>query len=106
MCDRLDEQAIKLTRYEQSHDSAGARRKHRRITQIGADIRDIDRMMHALSSRLLGVHEQQSNWSPCSYRPVILLGWRADPRLFEDAGDDLLTAAPAVPARREVWGNW
>ena len=34
LCDRLDEQAIKLTRYEQSHDSDGARRKHRRIKQI------------------------------------------------------------------------
>jgi hypothetical protein len=60
LCDRLDEQAIKLTRYEQSDDSAGARRKHRRIKQIGADIRDIDRMMHALRSRLGAQHEQQS----------------------------------------------
>jgi hypothetical protein len=52
----------KLVRYEQNHDSDGARRKRRRIKQIGADIRDIDRMMHALGSRLLGArHEQQSN---------------------------------------------
>jgi hypothetical protein len=61
-CDRLDEQAIKLVCDEQNHDSDGARRKRRRIKQIGADIRDIDRMMHALRSRLLGArHEQQSN---------------------------------------------
>ena len=62
LCDRLDEQAIKLVRYEQIHDSDGARRKRRRIKQIGADICDIDRMMHALRCRLLGArHEQQSN---------------------------------------------
>jgi hypothetical protein len=62
LCDRLDEQAIKLVRDEQNHDSDGAGRKRRRIKQIGADIRDIDRMMHALRSRLLGArHEQQPN---------------------------------------------
>lgn len=61
LCDRLDEQEIKLARYEDSHDTAGARRKRRRLKQIGADIRDIDRMMHALRSRLGAHHEQQSN---------------------------------------------
>lgn len=53
LCDRLDEQAIKLARHLRTRDSAGARRKRRRIKEIGADIRDIDLMMHALSSRLL-----------------------------------------------------
>jgi hypothetical protein len=62
LCNRLDEQAIKLARYERNQDSVGARRKHRRIKEIGADIRDIDRMMHALSRRLLG--SQQEHRSP------------------------------------------
>jgi hypothetical protein len=59
LCDRLDEQAIKLARHERRRVSAGVRRKHRRIKEIGADIRDIDRMMHALSSRLLESRQQQ-----------------------------------------------
>jgi hypothetical protein len=59
LCDRLDEQAIKLVRYEQNRDWNGARRKRRRIKQIGADIRDIDRMMRALRSRLLGARREQ-----------------------------------------------
>lgn len=49
LCNRLDEQAIKLARYERIQDSDGARRKRRRLKQIGADIRDIDRTMRALS---------------------------------------------------------
>jgi hypothetical protein len=59
LCDRLDEQAIKLVRYEQNRDWNGARRKRRRIKQIGADIRDIDRILRALRSRLLGARREQ-----------------------------------------------
>jgi hypothetical protein len=58
LCDRLDQQAVKLARYEHSRDSAGARRKRLRIKEIGAEIRDIDRMMQGLVGRLLG--EQRS----------------------------------------------
>jgi hypothetical protein len=58
LCNRLDQQAVKLARYEQGRDSAGARRKRLRIKEIGAEIRDIDRMMQVLMSRLLG--EQRS----------------------------------------------
>lgn len=54
LCDLLDEQAIKLGRYEHSHDTAGVRRKRRRIKEIGAEVRDIDRMIHGLTGRLLG----------------------------------------------------
>jgi hypothetical protein len=57
---RLDEQAIKLARYEQSRDSAGARRKRGRIKEIGAEIRDIDRMMQGLRVQLLGVEHKRS----------------------------------------------
>jgi hypothetical protein len=46
---------------QQSRDTAGARRKRMRIKQIGADIRDIDRMMHALRSRLGAQHDHPSN---------------------------------------------
>lgn len=62
LCDRLDAQAIQLAGYERKCNSAGVRRKRIRIKEIGADIRDVDRMMHALRSRLLGSqHGQQSN---------------------------------------------
>ena len=60
LCDRLDEQAIKLARYEQSRDSAGARRKRDRIKEIGAEIRDIDRMIQGLRVQLLGVEHKRS----------------------------------------------
>ena len=60
LCDRLDEQAIRLARYEHSRDSAGARRKRGRIKEIGAVIRDIDRMMHGLRVQLLGVEHERS----------------------------------------------
>jgi hypothetical protein len=60
LCDRLDEQALKLARYEQSRDSAGARRKRGRIKEIGADIRDIDCMMQGLGVQLLGVEHNRS----------------------------------------------
>ena len=53
LCDLLDEHAIKLVRAERSHDTAGVRRKRRRIKEIGAEIRDIDRMMLGLRARLL-----------------------------------------------------
>ena len=53
LCDHLDQQAVKLTRYEHRRDSNGARRKRLRIKEIGAEIRDIDRMMHGLTVRLL-----------------------------------------------------
>ena len=53
LCDRLDQQAVKLARYERSRDTGGARRKRGRIKEIGAEIRDIDRMLHTLKVRLL-----------------------------------------------------
>ena len=59
LCDRLDEQAVKLARYEHSRDSAGARRKRLRIKEIGAEIRDIDRMMQGLMGRLLGARRSR-----------------------------------------------
>jgi len=59
LCDLLDEQAIKLARYERSSDSAGNRRKWRQIKKIGAELGDLDRMMHALSVGLLGVQQER-----------------------------------------------
>ncbi len=53
LCDRLDQQAVKLVRDEQSRDSAGVRRKRLRIKEIGAEIRDIDRMVQRLTVHLL-----------------------------------------------------
>jgi hypothetical protein len=50
--DRVDVQTIKLARYERKRDSAGSRRKRQRIKEIGAEIRDIDRMMLGLRARL------------------------------------------------------
>lgn len=58
LCDGLDQQAVKLARYERSHDAAGARRRQR-IKEIGAEIRDIDRMIHALGDRLLAAETPQ-----------------------------------------------
>jgi hypothetical protein len=61
LCEGLDQQAAKLARYEQKRDSAAVRRKRLRIKEIGAEIRDIDRMTHTLSSRLLrSRHEHRS----------------------------------------------
>jgi|ERR1700722_1213162 hypothetical protein len=57
LCNRLDEQAIKLLGYQRNQDSDGARRKRRRIKEIGTEVRDIDRMMRALSGRLLGTRQ-------------------------------------------------
>jgi hypothetical protein len=59
LCDRLDQQAIKLARHEQNRDSAGARRKRLQIKEIGAEIRDIDRMMQRLRVQLLGVEHNR-----------------------------------------------
>jgi hypothetical protein len=59
LCDLLDEHAIKLNRCEQSHNTAGARRKRLRIKEIGAEIRDIDRMMVRLRARLLGADQRR-----------------------------------------------
>lgn len=59
LCDRLDQQAVKLGRYEQSRDSAGVRRKRLRIKEIGAEIRDIDRMMQRLTAQLLREAQKQ-----------------------------------------------
>ena len=59
LCDRLDEQAIKLAHCERSRDSAGARRKRLRIKEIGAEIRDIDRMVQGLMVRLLGDEQRR-----------------------------------------------
>lgn len=53
LCDRLDQQAVKLVRDEQSRDSAGVRRKRLRIKEIGAEIHDIDRMVRRLTVHLL-----------------------------------------------------
>ena len=61
LCERLDEQGIKLARYEQRRDSAGARRKRLRIKEIGTEIRDIDRMMQGLRVQLLGVEHKRSS---------------------------------------------
>jgi hypothetical protein len=54
LCDLLDEYAIKLGHAERSHDTAVVRRKRLRIKEIGAEVRDIDRMMHGLRGHLLG----------------------------------------------------
>ena len=59
LCDRLDQQAVRLARDERRHDSAGVRRKRLRIKEIGAEIGDIDRMLHTLGVRLLGVEQKQ-----------------------------------------------
>ena len=59
LCDRLDQQAVKLARYEHRRDSDGARRKRLRIKEIGAEIRDIDRMMQGLMGRLLGARRSR-----------------------------------------------
>jgi hypothetical protein len=53
LCDRLDQQAVKLARHERSRDSAGVRRKRLRIKEIGAEIRDIDRMVQSLTAQVL-----------------------------------------------------
>jgi hypothetical protein len=45
---------------ERGHDSAGARRKRLRINEIGAEIREIDRMMNALRVRLLWIRPEAS----------------------------------------------
>ena len=60
LCDRLDEQAIKLARYQRGHDCAGAQRKRLRIKQTGAQIREIDRMMEALRVGSLGAEPNQA----------------------------------------------
>jgi hypothetical protein len=61
LCERLDQQAVKLARCERSCDSAGVRRKRLRIKEIGAEIRDIDRMMQGLRVQLLGVEHKRSS---------------------------------------------
>ena len=59
LCDRLDQQAVKLARHERSRDSAGVRRKRLRIKEIGAEIRDIDRMVQRLTVQLLREAQKQ-----------------------------------------------
>ena len=59
LCDLLDEQAINLGRYERSHETAVVRRKRRRIKEIGAEVRDIDRMIHGLRGRLLDIEQKR-----------------------------------------------
>ena len=59
LCDRLDQQAVKLARYEHSRDSARARHKRLRIKEIGTEIRDIDRMMQQLTAQLLREAQKQ-----------------------------------------------
>jgi hypothetical protein len=63
LCDLLDEYAIKLGRAEQSHDTAVVRRKRLRIKEIGAEVRDIDRMMLGLRDHLLGLDRAQTSAS-------------------------------------------
>jgi hypothetical protein len=53
LCDRLDQQAARLAHYERHGDRPGSERKRRLIRALGAEIRDIDRMMHGLRVRLL-----------------------------------------------------
>ena len=52
VCDRLDEQAVKLARYERLRDTSSARRKRLRIKEIGAELREIDRMIGVLEFRM------------------------------------------------------
>ena len=59
LCDRLDEETTRLARYELSRDSFGARFSRQWIREIGTEIREIDRMTHALRVRLLGEPAQQ-----------------------------------------------
>jgi hypothetical protein len=54
LCELLDQQAIQLGRAERREDIAGVRSKRLQIKEIGAEVREIDRMMLALRSRLLG----------------------------------------------------
>jgi DNA-binding ferritin-like protein len=54
LCDHLDRQAERLARHERNRDSAGVRRKRLRIKEIGAEIRDIDRMVQRLTAQLIG----------------------------------------------------
>jgi hypothetical protein len=63
LCDLLDEYAIKLGCAEQSHDTAVVRRKRLRIKEIGAEIREIDRMMLGLRGHLLGLDRAQTSVS-------------------------------------------
>jgi hypothetical protein len=48
-----------LARYELSGDSFGARLSRQLMKEIGTEIREIDRMTHALRVRLLGEPAQQ-----------------------------------------------
>ena len=59
LCDHLDEQAVKLARCERSGDIVTLARNRQRIKDIGAEIRDIDRMLHSLQVRLLAVQRKQ-----------------------------------------------
>jgi hypothetical protein len=59
LCDRLDQQAVTLARHERGRDSAGVRRKRLRIKEIGAEIRDIDRMVQRLTVHLLREAQKQ-----------------------------------------------
>jgi hypothetical protein len=51
LCDLLDQQAANLELA--GRHSYGAKVKQRRIREIGAEIREVDRMMHGLTTRLL-----------------------------------------------------
>ena len=59
LCDHLDQEAVKLALYERTGDTASVRRKRLRIKEIGAEIRDIDRMMPGLRVQLLGVEQKR-----------------------------------------------
>ena len=59
LCDHLDQQAVKLARCERSGDIVTLARNRQRIKDIGAEIRDIDGMLHSLQVRLLEAQRKQ-----------------------------------------------
>ena len=75
LCDLIDEQAIILGRAERSHNTAGVRRKRLRIKEIGAELRDIDRMMHGLRGRLLGAEQPSGRSGPTDIQASAALGF-------------------------------
>jgi hypothetical protein len=54
LCDLLEQQAMEMAACERLGDLTSIRQRKRLINEIGAEIRDIDRMRHALMVGLLG----------------------------------------------------